>query len=408
MNSPTKPGVAARLAAVIVVNRVVRTGAYSNIVTSTETGHLEEDERRHAVHLSYGTLRQLPRVDRVIRGFSRRSRIEPQVEDALRVGVFELLFSSAPAHAVVDSTVATIRQLGLGRASGFANGLLRSVDRGGEPQLPLGVEGRALLGGVPQWLVEMLDHQWGAAETDSFLASSLEEPRLGVRQRPPRSHPVPDDLEPVEGIDGAFHARTLPAGWIIQDPASVAVGLAAAPTSTESVLDMAAAPGGKTLHLADQLPGVLVAADRNGRRVQRGQRRMMRDGVNVPWVIADGRRPPFPSASFDVVVLDAPCSGLGTLRRRPEIKLKVTPQEVARLAALQRALLGAALELVRPDGRVVYSVCTVTAAETVDVVADYPSTPPEGLPGAPRGNGLLLAPHLTGTDGMFISIVRPG
>lgn len=385
MTHQEKPGVPARRAAVTIVNRVVRSGAFSNIVTATETTKLPDAERRQALHLAYGVLRQLPRLDRVIAGFSQRSSLEPIVEDTLRVAVFELLFSSSPPHAAVDTAVATVRSFGSGRAAGFVNGLLRSVVRVGEPPLPDGPEGRALSAGVPGWLVEHLDSQWPAEETDRFLDASQEEPAIGVRRRGDETAPA--GVEAVTGIDGAFVASHVPEGWIVQDPASVAVGLAVAPRDGETILDMAAAPGGKTMHLADQAAVTLVAADRNRRRIRRAQRRMSKHGVSVPWVVADGRQSPFRESAFDAVLLDAPCTGLGTLRRRPEIRFKSSPADIARLAALQEALLESAVRLVRPGGRVVYSVCTVTEAETVRIVEGFEASPPEGLPGEVRGKG---------------------
>ncbi len=122
-------------------------------------------------------------------------------------------------------------------------------------------------------------------------------------------------------------------------------------------------------------------------------------------MLADGRAAPFASDTFEAVLLDAPCTGLGTLRRRPEIKLRVNSADVERLAAIQRKMLAEAIRITRPGGTVVYSVCTVTPAETVDQVADLPARPPEIMLGTDWGNGRLLAPHLSGTDGMFISCI---
>jgi 16S rRNA (cytosine967-C5)-methyltransferase len=172
---------------------------------------------------------------------------------------------------------------------------------------------------------------------------------------------------------------------------------------------MAAAPGGKTLHLLDQMEGtgLLIGADRHGRRVASARHRLREAGVEIPWVVADGVAAPFAPATFDRVLLDAPCTGLGTLRRRPEIRHRLDPDSPDRLAAQQRRLLDAALSLVKPDGFVVYAVCTVFAAETTMVVAERRAEAPDGLPGRPTGNGWLLGPHLTSSDGMFISLVRP-
>jgi 16S rRNA (cytosine967-C5)-methyltransferase len=166
------------------------------------------------------------------------------------------------------------------------------------------------------------------------------------------------------------------------------------------VLDVAAAPGGKTLHLLDQTGGRgVVALDRHTRRVEDGARRV----PQAHWVVGDGTKPPFRGRSFDRVLLDAPCSGLGTLRRRPEVRLRVDADQVQALSALQREMLEAAMGLVVPGGRLVYSVCTVTPEETVEVTRDFDLQPPD-VPGVVWGNGRLLAPHLTSTDGMFIAV----
>jgi 16S rRNA (cytosine967-C5)-methyltransferase len=153
--------------------------------------------------------------------------------------------------------------------------------------------------------------------------------------------------------------------------------------------------------------GLLVASDRLERRVVSARRRLRRLGLDLPWLVADGRRLPFPARVFDRVLLDAPCTGLGTLRRRPEIRHRLVREDPHRAGQLQRQLLDEAVRVVRRDGLVVYAVCTVFPEETVDVVAGFQARPPKGLPGRPAGDGWLLGPHLTGSDGMFISLVTP-
>jgi 16S rRNA (cytosine967-C5)-methyltransferase len=190
----------------------------------------------------------------------------------------------------------------------------------------------------------------------------------------------------------------------LQDSSSVAVGHAVQARPGDFVADLAAAPGGKTMHLIDQTgDGRVVALDSSLRRVMRASRR----APEAFWMVGDAVSPPFKSAIFDRVLLDAPCSGFGTLRRRPEIRHRVTRARVEELAGLQQRMLAAALGLVKPGGRVVYSVCTVVPAETIEVVRRFGASPPEGLPGRIWGGGLLLAPHLTGTDGMFIAVIEP-
>jgi 16S rRNA (cytosine967-C5)-methyltransferase len=192
------------------------------------------------------------------------------------------------------------------------------------------------------------------------------------------------------------------------DGASVAVARAVGAQAGERILDMAAAPGNKTIAMWDEAGGgvSLVAMDSHQRRLVSARNRLIGYEVSPWWVVGDGTRAPFSAESFDAILLDAPCTGLGTLRRRPEIAMRLKVKALEGLAAQQRTMLREAWRLVRSGGRIVYSVCTLFAAETVDVVGDYAATAPTGLPGLEWGGGLLLAPHLTGTDGMFVSLIR--
>ena len=141
--------------------------------------------------------------------------------------------------------------------------------------------------------------------------------------------------------------------------------------------------------------------DRHARRLQRTVRRLKREPVR--WLVADGTAAPFSDGQFDRVLIDAPCTGLGVIRRRPEIKYRIRPGEVDRLSSVQRRMLAEAERLVAPGGRITYSVCTVTADETVELVGEG-YRPPEDLPGHAGEHGLQMGPHLTGTDGMFIAV----
>jgi 16S rRNA (cytosine967-C5)-methyltransferase len=210
-----------------------------------------------------------------------------------------------------------------------------------------------------------------------------------------------------QAVPGIAHAFVVEPGEVgdnpRQDPASIAVVLALDPRPGEMVADLAAAPGGKTMHIVDSGAGPTVAVDIRRSRVFRARARV----PGAMWLVGDGTRPPLREGRFDAVLVDAPCSGLGTLRRRPEIRHRVTPSEIARLAGLQRSMVRAGLRLLKPTGRLVYSVCTVTPDETVSIVAGLSAQPPSGLPGRRWENGLLMAPHLTDTDAMFISVIRP-
>jgi len=393
----------------------MRGGAYSNIAIRTETRELSTPDARQAQALAFGTLRHLRRIDRALSSVVRRPRLDPEVEDLLRVAVFDLLLSPTPDYVAVHEAVEAVKAGGRGHAAGFVNGVLRTLGREGEPVSEPGVPQRSLELGVSEWLYAELIDQFGVEEAEAFLAASLADAPLTVRARPGAPEP-PSGAVPVPGIADCyvFPPGPVTGRFVVQDPASVAVGWATHAQPGELVLDVAAAPGGKTLHLFDQMakgsgspPEIqaqgstrLVAMDRHSGRVERARRR-----APALWTVADGTRPPFRPETFDLVLLDAPCTGLGTLRRRPELRHRVTPDEVERLAALQRRMLTASAGLVKPGGRLVYSVCTVTSTETVEVVADFEARAPTGLPGRPWGKGWLMGPHLTGTDAMFIAEV---
>lgn len=388
-----------RLAAARAVGRVIRGGAYSNRVIAAEAAGLSPDERRTAHRIGYGVLRWLLRIDRSIGHYSNRAEthVQPAVWDVLRVGTWEVVFGTIPDAIAVDAAVETVREIGHPRAAGYVNAVLRAMAKGGEPE----VADRALAASVPSALLDLLDRQWGEARSDRFFAASNAEAPLTFRARPPGANP-PVGLAQVAGVKDAFTGATVPEGWAVQDAASIAVGWAVAPVAGDLTLDMAAAPGGKTLHLLDQGAEV-VAVDIHQRRLARAASRSGNERAG--WVVADGRRAPFREASFSRVLVDAPCTGLGVLRRRPEIKYRVTAEEIRRLAHVQHQMLSEARRVVAPGGHIVYSVCTVTEAETKGVAGEGFSAPDLGI-GEVRGTGLQLSPDLTGTDGMFIAVAQ--
>ncbi len=398
----SKPGVAARLVAASILGRVLRAGAWSNV--ALRDIDLDESHDRALVRiLVYETIRKLEIVDAGITAVLDRpiAAVETTVLDTMRIATTEMYFLRSPNHAAVDTAVEAVKASGNPRAAGFVNGVLRAVGRSNPPEI-LGGLGAAF--GMPDWLTETLVSAWGEGETIEFFAESAKAAPLAIRQRP--GEVIPDAAVPGP-VPGSWILPTgtdLPAECAVQDPASVAVVSALRVEPGHRVLDLAAAPGGKTLHLGDARPGLLVASDIHWRRLKSTIRRLVDPGVRVHWTNADALAPPFRPGSFDRVLLDAPCSGLGTLRRRPEIRIKVTQREVARLASQQRRMLEAAIPLLAPGGRLVYSVCTVTPAETLSVVEGLGARAPDSLPGKRGETGVLMGPHLSETDGMFIAV----
>ncbi len=390
-------GVAARVEAAEILSLVLDDGGFSNVLLARRTD-LPERDRAHRTALVYGVLRIVPWLDELLErvGGRKVSSLDAAVRAILRIGAYELTVRGEAPYAVVDTSVEAIRRLGVPRAAGLVNAVLRKVAREAVAAPGAGV-------GVPSWIIEELTATYGADDLAAFLAASDHAARIGIRHRGTAPEGVLG-IPAASYVDGTGALE--PGSFDVIDPASTAVAQAVGAEPGMRVLDIGAAPGGKTAALADAMDGgeLLVALDAHPRRIRRMRGRMRAMGVSPALVVGDGRTPPFAPASFDRVLLDAPCTGLGTLRRRPEIRYRLAPTSPAELGALQAAMLEAALRLVRPGGRLVYSVCTVFAAETIDVVAGRGARPPDGLPGRTEGDGLLLAPHLTQTDGMFIAV----
>ncbi len=382
-----------RRQAATALGRVLREGAWSNVVLR------DGSSRTRALLLE--TLRALPRIDQRIASAAGRapSKVDSELLDLLRIATTELNGRDArPAAVIVDGAVRDAGSMQR-RYRGFANAVLRRIAESAPIEPAVTASDR----GVDAWIAGQVNAQLG--EDSIRFWEALDRPApVGIRSAAPVV-----GAEPVPGIPGAWlwHDGPPPEGEAIQDPASVAVVNALSVEGGDVVADLAAAPGGKTRHLVDLAgpDGMVVAVDVHPRRAATGRRR----APGAAWLRSDGRNPALRHGMFHRVLLDAPCSGLGTLRRRPEVRYRVGRADVERLASLQRELLEAAFDLLAPGGRLVYSVCTFLPEETIDVVAGLGARAPGGLPGRPWGDGWLMSPDRGPTDGMFVSVFdRPG
>jgi 16S rRNA (cytosine967-C5)-methyltransferase len=319
------------------------------------------------------------------------------------------------------------------RARGFANGVLRALTRLGPPWPEPASDAVAL--SYPDWIVARLQDELGDADGRAALVAMNEPAATTLRPNPLRvasdaletelvaagiqveRGAIVDDALVVRGIgDPAALPAVRDGRATPQDQASQALVAAMDPRPGERVADVAAAPGGKATAIAERVgsDGAVAALDIDAGRLRLARDASRRLGLGtVHAVVADGRALPLRGASFDRVLLDAPCSGLGVLRRRADARWRVTEASIDELADLQRELLVRASELVRPGGALVYSVCTLTRAETVDVdewaaehVGGFDALAPPGPPWEPRGRGALLLPQAAGTDGMFALLLR--
>lgn len=357
-------------------------GAYANLLVPALLGDsgLEERDRAFVTELVYGTTRMCRACDWLIDRYLTRP-VSPPVRAALRIGTYQLAWLGTPPHAAVSATVDEAPPA----ARGLVNAVLRKVATGlGDPAWP----DMATELSYPDWVVERLTRDLGAEAAKGAL----------------------------ETMNRAAAVTERPDGYI-QDAASqqVASWVGAAPG--ERILDLCAAPGGKATQMASTGAALVVAADLQSRRTAMVAANVHRLGLdNVAAVQADGRRPPFPPGVFDRVLVDAPCTGLGVLRRRPDARWRAEPDDVRRLAELQKQLVAEAVSMVRPGGTLVYSVCTLTAAETAGIdnwlASAHPGLRPVAPPGSPwrpAGRGARLLPQAAGTDGMYVLGVRkPG
>jgi 16S rRNA (cytosine967-C5)-methyltransferase len=360
-------------------------GARANVVVPDllSTSELDGRDRSLVTELVYGTCRMRRACDWLADRYTRGD-LDDEVRAAIRLGTYQLGWTRIPPHAAVSATVEEVR----GRGRSVVNAVLRRVasavtqGRIAWPDPPTELS-------YPDWVVARLAQDLGPIEARGALEIMNQAATVTVRS------------------DG-----------YIQDPASqmVAAHLKVGPGA--SVLDLCAAPGGKATALAgsDRDASFVVAADLSLSRSRLVSANVARLGTETAAVlVADGTRPPLRPSTFDLVLVDAPCSGLGVLRRRPDARWRIRPDDVSRLAELQRRLLTAARPLVRPGGVLAYSVCTLTAAETAGIdnwlARHHPDlTPlaPPGEPWQPAGRGALLLPQAAGTDGMYLLTLRVG
>ncbi|MGQ0825799.1 MAG: 16S rRNA (cytosine(967)-C(5))-methyltransferase RsmB [Actinomycetota bacterium] len=415
----------------------IEDGAYSHILVPSMLGRtdLAARERAFVTELVYGTVRMQRALDHQLSAVSSQpiSNLEPIVRAALRLGAYQLL-QKVPAHAAVGETVGAVPQ----RARGYVNGVLRAMARRGPPwpwPAPDDTEGIGIRTSHPDWIVRTLVDDFGRPDALATLAGNDEPPRVTLRVNPLRSTPDAAARELEEAGIGVERGTIAPDAFVLrgagdigalalvadgrvtpQDQASQVVIAALDPQPGERVLDVAAAPGGKATATAELMrdQGSVTATDLHPGRVRTIARAAARLGLqSIAPVVADGRRLPLAPAVMDRVLLDAPCSGLGVLRRRADARWHIRERDVDDLARLQRELLVAASAAVRPGGRLVYSVCTLTRAETIGVdefatgaLANFRAVDPPGSPWRPHGRGALLLPSDVGTDGMFVLVLQ--
>jgi 16S rRNA (cytosine967-C5)-methyltransferase len=412
------------------VRRVFEQDAYADRAFHVEarTRRLDGRDRSFAMALAYGTVQRKATLDHVAAAFTDRplGRLDAPILAAVRLGLMQLLLMDGVAdHAAVHESVELAKRHARA-GSGLVNAVLRRARREGRELLAAlddgTAAGAAVLHSVPEWLAELWWAQLGAERARTLLAAVNRPAESAVR--------VNTLLAPVAdvatGLGVAFHrAPGLPEGLVLDGPfdayaspqwergqlmpqsrGSMAVARALAPRGGERVLDLCAAPGAKTTHLAALTgdEGELVAVERHPGRAEALRRTLARMRIRSATVeIADAATLQVKEA-FDRVLVDPPCSGLGTLQSRPDLRWRTSPERIAELAPQQARMLAAGAAATRPGGTLVYSVCTISRAESEDVVDGFLAGHPEWAAQAP----VRLAPDSDGTDGFFIATLHRG
>jgi 16S rRNA (cytosine967-C5)-methyltransferase len=352
--------------ALAALTRIEQDGAYANLVVPRLVADVPVRDRGLATELVYGSTRMRRALDFAVDRFLMRDP-PPELRTLLRLGAYQLLCLRVPAHAAVGETVA----LAPPRLRGVTNAVLRRIATAGEPVWP-DVATRL---SYPDWIVARLVSELGEPDALDALTRMNVAPPVSVR------------------ADG-----------YVQDRSSQWVGELVDAQPGERVVDLCAAPGGKATAMAAS-GAFVVAADRQFARAGLVVANVDRLGCGdrLAVLVADAAAPPLRAGSADRVLLDAPCSGLGALRRRPDARWRISEADVTELAVLQARLLAAARTLVRPGGLLVYSVCTLTAAESTELDDggwDVPTRP--GAPWRPIGRGMRVLPQDADTDGMTV------
>jgi 16S rRNA (cytosine967-C5)-methyltransferase len=436
-----KAGPSARDLAARVVERVTRQDAFAAPTLEAElarAAQLDARDRALATELVYGTLRVLPWLKGEIARFATRGidSLDARVQARLVVAAYQLFFTRVPAFAAVSEAVEAVRVERGEKLAGFANAVLRKV-AGRAASLEGKVREEALVASTPAWLRAAIGRALGAEGADTLLRHAGEGPAVPLRVE--RAHERDPWLERLRAASpeatfepgrvsprailarGAGRVQALPGwdegAWTVQEEGSQLAALAVGAREGEIVLDACAGRGNKTGVLARAVGagGAVDACDTSPSKLERLGQELVRLGVRaratfaVDWSVGSGEV----TGRYDRVLVDAPCTGVGTLRRRPEILLRLQESDLAAQPKAQLAIASRAAEHVRPGGSLVYVVCSVLREEAEDVVSALTLAHPELQPApfdapelgdlAGQQPSLRLLPHVHGTDGYFVA-----
>jgi 16S rRNA (cytosine967-C5)-methyltransferase len=426
-------GIRPRRAALEILEQV-RDGLPFEAALSVAIDQLTEPDRRLAHELAAGVLRQRSSLDAQLARLVNRdwTHVAAELQDILRLGAYQITtLERVPAHAAVDTSVELAKKSGGARAAGFVNAVLRRLSQTGPETLPVPQDPAERLASEyshPLWLVRKWVKAFGQESAAALLQWNNLRPRLVAQ---PARQSLRDlaatwnraglEFETAAYDAGLIVNQTRPAelpgyrdgNFVIQDPAQALLVQFVNPPPEATVYDACAAPGGKSIVLGRRA-GRVISGDVSRLRVRRLRDNLRRAGSGREHVIvADARQPPL--RPLDIVLLDAPCSGTGTIARHPDARWRITPRALKHIVALQAELLHSAAAIVNPGGLLVYSTCSVEREENVGQVErflaehrDFQREPAREFPHelcSPQGD-LVILPQLHGMDGAYGARLR--
>lgn len=442
----------ARETALDILVRLETKQAYSNLLLNQVLGQSRLDHRDKGLvtELVYGTIQRLNTLDWILDQLLKKGigSLEPWVRQLLRLGIYQLLYlDRVPERAAIYETVQISKKRGHKGIAGLVNGVLRSFLRKKQQltpkQEPQTLREKAITYSHPEWMIKRMEQVYGAEETKAALISSQNPPKVSIRINQLKirrdefvrrwnesekgkaevSRVVPEGVLIHGGGNPAYTSWFQKGYCTIQDESSMLVAHTLAPEPGMKVLDVCAAPGGKTSHMAEimQNQGEIFACDVHEHKLSLIRSNANRLGINiVSAMLQDGTmlHKRFAPATFHAVLLDAPCSGLGVIRRKPDLKWSKMAENIDPLVQLQKSLLDSAAPLLKPGGVLVYSTCTWEPRENQEQVTAFLKRHPdfemdnqfiEQLPPVVKGAvqtgeaWIQILPHHLMSDGFFIS-----
>jgi len=437
-----------RTAALDGLLAIEKNQAYSNLLLHSliEKNNIKDKDIGLLTELVYGTLQRKMTLDYFLTPFLNQKKIDLWVRVLLRMSLYQMVYlDRIPDRAVLFEAVEIAKSKGHKGIASFVNGILRNIQRRGLPsisEIKDDLERISIQSSTPKWLVRRLVNQYGIEKTEKICMSQLEAPKQTARVNGNKTN-VSELLEMLkkEGIEATAgdivpfaikiekgnvaNTETFEKGFVtVQDESSMLVAKALHIEEGDHVLDSCAAPGGKTTHIAEMLgnTGRVVSIDLHEHKVKLIEGHAKRLGLqNIETKAIDSRNilDHYPKESFDKILVDAPCTGFGVIRRKPEIKYTKTEKDITALANIQFDILRAVAPLLKPGGILVYSTCTIDQEENSDVIKAFLSGQPdfekdhtleERMPDKVKSyikeGELQILPHYFESDGFYIQALR--